>query len=77
MTLKMAILPLFSRVVLEVIKIGMQLSAYSWKLPAYSGAFLVTVVFGAFLITIGAFSLTIFAFWPSVEVCLLTVGKCV
>ena len=33
--------------------------AYNWKLPAYSGAFLLTVVFGGFLLTARAFLLTI------------------
>ena len=49
---------------------GMRLFAYSWKLPAYSGAFLLTVDnFDYFaynfsiLLTVGAF--------------LLTVGNCV
>ena len=34
---------------------GMRLFAYSWKLPACSGAFVLTVVLGSFLLTIGAF----------------------
>ena len=41
--------------------------AYSWKLPAYSGAFLLTNDNFSFLLTVGAFLLTILAF-------LLTVG---
>ena len=41
--------------------------AYSWKLPAYSGAVLLTVEHFTFLVTVGAFLLTILAF-------LLTVG---
>ena len=32
--------------------------AYSWELPAYSGACLLTVVFRSFLLTAGAFLLT-------------------
>ena len=44
--------------------------AYSWKHPAYNGAFLLTVVLclGASLLTIGAFLLTIKLFclqWES------------
>ena len=36
-------------------------SGYSWKLPAYNGVFLLTVVFGSFLLTTVAFLLTILA----------------
>ena len=42
---------------------GCSFFAYSWKLPAYNGAFLLTVENSSFLLTVGAF--------------LLTVGKCV
>ena len=41
--------------------------AYSWKLPAYSGAFLVTVDNSALLLTIGAFLLTILVFYLQLE----------
>ena len=34
---------------------GCSFLAYSWKLPACSGAFLLTVMFGSFLLTVGAF----------------------
>ena len=49
---------------------------YSWKLPAYSGAFLLTVDNFSFLLTIGAFLLTILAFLLAVGAFLLTMGKC-
>ena len=51
--------------------LGCSFFAYSWKLPAYNGAFLLTVdnFSLAFMLTIAAFALTIFAF-------LLTVGAC-
>ena len=53
--------------------------AYSWKLPAYSGAFLLTVDNFSFffLPTVGAFLLTVLAFVLTVGAFLLTVGKCV
>ena len=40
--------------------------AYSWKLPAYSWAFLITVVFGSFSLTVELFtySLSFFAYSP-------------
>ena len=41
---------------------GCSFFAYSWKLPAYSGAFLLTVDNLSFLLTIGAFLLTALAF---------------
>ena len=45
-------------------RFGCSFMAYSWKLPSYSGAVLLTVDdnFGAFLLTIGAFLLTKLAF---------------
>ena len=48
-------------------KLGCGFSAYSWKLPAYSGAFLLTVDNFSFLLTVLAFLLTVLVF-------LLTVG---
>ena len=42
----------------EIIQIGCGFFAYSWKLPAYSGAFLLAVDNSSFFITIGAFLLT-------------------
>ena len=51
--------------------------AYSWKLPAYSGAFYLQLTILAFLLTAGAFSLTILAFLLTIGAFLLTVGKCV
>ena len=47
----------------------MQLFAYSWKLPACSGAFLLTVDNFSFLLTVSAFLLTVGAL-------LLTMRKC-
>ena len=41
---------------------GCGFSAYSWKLAAYSGAFLLTIDNLAFLLTIEAFLLTVLAF---------------
>ena len=55
----------------------MCLFAYSWKLPAYSGAFLLTVVFGSFLLTLGASLLTVGPFLLTVAALVLTVEKCV
>ena len=51
--------------------------AYSWKLPAYSGASLLTVVKFSFLVTVGAFLLTILAFLLTIGAFLLTLRKCV
>ena len=56
---------------------GCSFFAYSWKLPAYSGAFLLTVDNFSFLLTIGAFLLTILALLLTIGAFLLTVGKCV
>ena len=50
---------------------------YSWKLPAYSGAFYWQLTTLAFLLTVGASLLTVFAFLFTVGAFLLTVGKCV
>ena len=55
----------------------MRFFAYSCKLPAYSGAFLLTIHILAFLLTEGAFLLTALAFLLTVGAFLLTVGKCV
>ena len=41
---------------------GYRFSAYNWQLPAYNGAFLLTVVFGSFFLTIELALLTIEAF---------------
>ena len=55
----------------------MQLFAYSWKLPAYSRAFLLRVVFGSFFsLTARAFSLKVGALLLTIEAFLLTVAKC-
>ena len=61
---------------------GCSCFAYSWKLPAYSGAFVLTIVLGAFVLTVGAFLLTdlalllaTLAFVLIVEALLLAVGK--
>ena len=53
--------------------------AYSWKLPTYSGAFLLTDDNFSFFLTVGVFLLTALAFLLSVGALLLTVGegKCV
>ena len=51
--------------------------AYSWKLPAYSGAFLLTIDHFSFLLTVEAFLLTVLASLLTVGALLLTVGKCV
>ena len=51
--------------------------SYSWKLPAYSGAFLLTVDNFSFLLTVGALLLTALASLLTVGAFLLTVGKCV
>ena len=59
-------------------KFGCGFSAYSWKLPAYSGAFLLTVDnFSFFLLTVRAFPLTVLASLLTVGAFLLTMGKCV
>ena len=50
---------------------------YSWKLPAYSGAVLLTVDNFSFFLTVGAFLLTILAFLLTIGAFLLTVGRCV
>ena len=46
---------------------GCSFFAYSWKLPAHSGAFLLTVGNFSSLLTVGAFLLTILAFLLTVE----------
>ena len=52
--------------------------AYSWKLPAYSGAFLLTVDnFSFFDLQLELCLLTVLAFLLTVGAFLLTVGKCV
>ena len=51
--------------------------AYSWKLPAYSGAFLLTVDTFSFFTYSWSFSLTVLASLLTVGALLLTVGKCV
>ena len=56
--------------------VGCGFFAYSWKLPAHSGAFLLKVDDLAFLLTIGAFLLTVLASLLTVGAFLLTVGKC-
>ena len=53
----------------------MQLFAYSWKLPAYSGAFLLAVDNSSFLLAIGAFSLTSLAFLLAIGVFFAYNGK--
>ena len=55
--------------------VGCVFFAYSWKLPAYSGAFLLIVGNLAFLLTVGAFLLTVLASLLTVGALLLTVGK--
>ena len=56
--------------------VGCSFFAYSWKLPAYSGAFYLQLTILAFLLTVGAFLLTILASLLTVGAFLLTVGKC-
>ena len=52
--------------------------AYNWKLPAYSGAFALTVDnFIAFYLQLELFLLTALASLLTVGAFLLTVGKCV
>ena len=57
--------------------LGCGFFAYSWKLPAYSGAFLLTVDNFSFLLTVLAFLLTVLASLLTAGAFLLTVGKCV
>ena len=47
--------------------LGCSFFAYNWKLPAYSGAFILTVDNFAFLLTVGAFLLTTLAFCLQLE----------
>ena len=49
------------RVVPSTFLFGCGFFAYSWKLPAYNGAFLLTIDNFSFLLTVGAFLLTILA----------------
>ena len=56
---------------------GCSFFAYNWKLPAYNGAFLLTFDKYSFLLTVGAFWLTILASLLTVGAFLLTMGKCV
>ena len=58
------LLNIFCLLVLEQVSlsIGCGFFAYSWKLPAYSGAFLLTVNKFSFLLTIGAFFAYKFSF---------------
>ena len=51
--------------------------AYNWKLPAYSGAFLLAVDNFSFLLTVAAFLLAVLASVLTVGAFLLTMGKCV
>ena len=51
---------------------GCNYFAYSWKFPAYSGVFLVTVVFGSFLLTIAVFDLQLELFACSGKVLLIS-----
>ena len=53
---------------------GCNCFAYNWQLPVYSGVFLLTVVFGSFLLTIAAFAITIGAFLFRIGAFLLTTG---
>ena len=69
----------FSRIKIS----GCNFFAYNLKLPAYGGAFSLTVVFGSFFpygwssfLTIGAFLLTIGAFLLSRGAFLLSRGNC-
>ena len=55
----------------------MRFFACSSKLPAYSGAFLLTIDDFSFLLTIGAILLTVLAFLLTIGAFLLTMGKCV
>ena len=57
--------------------LGCSFFAYSWKLPADSGAFLLTVDNFSFFTFSWSFSLTILAFLLTVGAFLLTVGKCI
>ena len=54
---------------------GYSFSAYSWKLPAYSGAFLLTIVFGSFFAYSFSFFTYNFVFLLAVDSVLLTAGK--
>ena len=65
------------RVAFSVTFLGCGLFAYSWKLPAYSGAFLLTVDNFSFLLTVGAFLLTALASLLTLGAVLLTMGKCI
>ena len=57
--------------------VGCGFFAYSWKLPAYSGAFLLTDDSFSFFAYSWSFLLTILAFLLTVGTSLLTLGKCV
>ena len=61
----------------EDISNGCGFVAYSWKLPAYSGAFLLTVDKFSFLLTVGVFLLTALAFLFTVGAFLFTVARCI
>ena len=56
---------------------GCSFSAYNWKLPACSGAFLFTVVFGSFFTYNFSFLLTALSCLLAILASLLTAGKCV
>ena len=61
----------------RIVNFGCGFFAYSRKLPAYSGAFLLTVDNFCFLLTVGAFLHTVLASLLTIGAFLLTVGKCV
>ena len=52
----------------------MQLFSHNRKLPAYSGALILTIVLGSFLLSSGAFLLTVEACLLTIEALLLTMG---
>ena len=53
---------------------GCSFFAYSWKLPAYNGAFLLTVVFRSCLLMVGVFCIQLEFFCLQLEFLLLIVG---
>ena len=57
--------------------IWMHVFAYNWKLPAYSGAFLLTIDNFSFFAYNWSFFAYNFSFLLTVGTFLLTVGKCV
>ena len=62
---------------MPIIFMGCGFFGYSWKLPAYSGAFYLQLTISVFLLTVGACLLTVLVFLLTVGAFLLTMGECV